>query len=609
MNKQPSSLFLAPDISFRKGKEGTYYLESNTPLPQAPASVLAYLERWAKDTPDSVFLAEKSQQRDQGWETISYAEFRNKALRLAAGLQPLGLSVDKPLMLVSGNSIANALIIFACYYLGVPAVPVSPSYSLLSKRYEKVHYIQELTGSSVVFAQTYQAFAGVLEALASKGVSVITADETPCETGQRTIDQLVTAGVDAAFEPTDPKPDSIAKILFTSGSTGMPKGVINTHQMLTCNQEAMATIWPFLNQQKHVLLDWLPWHHTFGGNHNFNMVLRNGASLYIDDGKPTPEGIVQTLENLKTVSPTISFNVAMGYDLLATALEQDADAARRFFRELRLIFFAAAALPESIWKRLEALIEVYAKEPVPITSSWGQTETAPVCTSVYFGNRVSNNIGLPIPGTSVKLTPVGGLMELRVKGPNIMPGYYNQADKTLDAFDDEGYLRSGDAVELYDVSQPELGLVFKGRVSENFKLLSGTWVNVGDLRVALIARLSPLVSDIVVCGHNEKFIGILMFPNKQACEEFVGEPITGNDAFSHTGLTDKLRQALQAHNLENGASSKRVAKALLLATPPSFEHSEITDKGYLNQRGVISNRKAEVDKLYAGTDMPGVISL
>lgn len=598
MHNKTSPLFLTPEITMTRGPGRVYYLESSTPLRPGPQSLLGYLEKWVRERPDTVFLAERNKGVDGSWTSISYGEFYRRACRLAAALSTFDVAVDKPLMLVSGNSIANALMTFSGYLLGIPVVPVSPSYSLLSRRYEKVHYIQELTGAQTVFAENTSEFSGVLQAMQAKGLRVITADRDGKTMGATWLEELLALPL-PDIQPVQISADTVAKIMFTSGSTGMPKGVINTHGMLVSNQEAIATIWPFIEERGHVFLDWLPWHHTFGGNHNLNMVLRNGATLYIDNGKPTPDGIRVTVENIKTVAPTLSFNVAAGYDLLAGELERDPVAAKRFFSNLRMIFFAAAALPGSIRKRLEALIECYAERTIPITSSWGQTETSPLSTSVYFDSCVPNNIGVPIPGTKIKLAPVGDMLELRVKGPNVMPGYFKDPEKTAEVFDDEGYLCSGDAAEIFDLDRPEQGLVFKGRVSENFKLLSGSWVNVGELRLELVAALSPLATDFVICGHNEKSIAVLIFPNVQACQEFLGNKVVGDALVSAPRLQAEIAQRLSRHNSRNSASTRRVNKALLQGEPPSFEKNEITDKGYLNQRGVLQNREGAVRRLYS----------
>jgi len=605
LSESTDNLFIKPHINLRRGPDGALYLKSNTPLEEIPASVVGHLYKWAEQRSDTVFLAERDPDDPGKWLTITYAQFLQQVLRLAANLRRFDLSAQRPLMLLSGNSIANALMTYAGYLLGVPVVPVSPSYSLLSTTYDKVLYIQELTAAAVVFAQLREPFAGVLDTLEQRGLQVITADSQASSPGDVLFDELLADAAQSDFEPVALAGDTVAKILFTSGSTGMPKGVVNTHAMMSSNQEAMATVWPFIIEPGHVFLDWLPWHHTFGGNHNFNMVLRNGASLYIDSGKPTPDGILETVRNIKDVMPTLAFNVAVGYDLLATQLEQDAEAARCFFKNLRLIFFAAAALPTPTRERLEKLNEQYAQYPVVITSSWGQTETSPAGTTMHFECRTPNCIGVPLPGTEVKLAPVDDLLELCIKGPNVMSEYLKEPTKTAESFDNEGFFRTGDAVEICDPEQPNLGLIFKGRVSENFKLLSGTWVNVNELRLAMLATLAPWCNDAVICGHNQNYVSVLLFPDPVQCRRFTGQ--TTGDIAGNAGLQAEIAQRLRDFNSENRASSRCVKRALIQSIPPSFEDNEITDKGYLNQRGILANRADQVEMLHCDSPPPEVI--
>lgn len=599
-------LFLTPDIDLRKSNNGVIYLSSNHRLGDLPPSVLSYLERWAHERPSTIFLAERGRSDPSVWDSISYGETFTRARRLALALKATGLSADRPLMILSGNSISFALMTLACMMIGVPVVPISPSYSLLSQDFSKVKHIQELVNPGLVFAESWQPFGAVLEMLQERGVAAVTADPG-AQTGLN-LAELIGGQKEPANHDLGEaaNPEAVAKILFTSGSTGMPKGVINTHRMLVSNQEAIARMWPFIEEPGHIFLDWLPWHHTFGGNHNFNMVLRNGGTLYIDGGKPTPDAVKLTLDNLREISPTLYFNVAAGYELLVGYLEQDDALASNFFKNLRLIFFAAAALPTPTWNRLEALIDKHASREIPITSSWGATETSPLCTSVYFANRVPRNIGVPVPGTEVKLAPVGDMTELRVRGPNIMPSYWRNAEKSREVFDEEGYFCSGDAVELIDPDNPAAGLMFKGRVSENFKLQTGTWVNVGELRVTLVEALAPLATDLVICGENESYLSILIFPNVAECQAYLGSATQG-EMLSNPRLQQEIARRLDAHNTANPGSSKQVLRALLLDLPPSFDKNEITDKGYLNQRGVRSNRIKEVAALYAETAKETII--
>lgn len=594
MTTEHAALYSSPDISIREGADGVLYMASNAPLPEGPPSLCDYLYRWAEQRPNTVFLAERHPDDRDKWRTQTYREFLDTVERLAQSLQSKGLSADKPLMILSGNSLEHAQLTFAAMLIGVPVVPVSPSYSLLSETWEKVLHIAALTGAGAVFAQQQLPFRGVLSALRARGLDVITADKEPSDDVDMLLDELISVGSPGALERPEVGPDTVAKILFTSGSTGMPKGVITTHRMVVSVQEMMSVVWPFINEPEHVLLDWLPWHHCFGGSHNLYMMLRNGGSMYIDGGKATPDGVLETLRNLKQVSPTVVFNVPAGYDLLVNALEADKEACDGFFRNLRLMFFAAAALPEAIRARIEALVHAHAPRPIPLTSSWGQTETSPGGTTLHFDCATPNNIGVPLPGVELKLVPTGDLVEARIRGPSVTPGYLNDPEKTAESFDEEGFFKSGDAVALQDPADPNQGLIFRGRVSENFKLFSGTWVNVGQLRVALVSALAPLATDAVICGQGQREICALVFPNAAVCAVIGGE-----GWLTSTVLREAFVEKLQAFNAENTASSRRIARILLQAVPPSLDRNETTDKGYINQRGVLSNRAADVARLYA----------
>ena len=602
-----NSQFLAPKVQLKQENDAIY-LASEHELGDIPPSILVYLKRWVEEKPEGIFLAQRNKQDPSIWDKLTYKQLLEKATKVALFLDTLPVSKDEPVMILSPNSIESAIMIFACFLKDVPVVPVSSSYSLLSTKFSTLEYAKNLVNAKVVFAQTYGQFELALKKLQNDHLHIITSDEAKPKLDITTLDEIfrqTTLNNKYDLASLHKNENSVAKILFTSGSTNLPKAVPNTHRMLTSNQEAIAKIWPFIEKPNHIFLDWLPWHHTFGGNHNLNMVLRNGGTLYIDGGKPIAGAIQTTVDNLQELSPTVYFNVPAGYDLLLGFLEKDAVLATKFFKDLHILFFAAAALPESIWTRLQALIDQYASHGVPITSSWGLTETAPLSTSVYFHNTIPNNIGLPIPGTKIKLAQVGELKELRVKGPNVMQGYFQDADKTKEAFDEEGYFCSGDAVDFVDINQPEKGLLFKGRVSENFKLFTGTWVNVSSLRMALVDVLSPLVSDIVICGHNQRYISILIFPNIAECKSLLGD----EDIFRSAKLQQIITEKLQAYNAKNTGLSRQIKKALLLSTPPSFDEHEITDKGYLNQRGVLKNRASTVAKLYSDEDCSEVIDI
>jgi feruloyl-CoA synthase len=400
---------------------------------------------------------------------------------------------------------------------------------------------------------------------------------------------------------------TIAKFLFTSGSTGLPKGVINTHGMLTANQQQLAQIWPFVEEQPLVLLDWLPWNHTFGANHNFNLVVRRAGALFIDAGRPVPGLIEQTVRNLTDISSTIYFNVPAGYAALLPFLERDETLAKAFFAKLRLIFYAGAALPQDIWERLERIAERAIGERVPMTSSWGTTETSPMATAAHFTLERAGSIGVPVPGVELKLVPTHNKLEVRVRGPNVTPGYWRRPDLTKEAFDQDGFYKPGDAVRFADPADPKKGIVFDGRIGENFKLTTGTWVSVGALRIGVLAATSPVLLDILIAGENRESIGILAWLNAAGCQKIVGRQAAVHELAVHPGVCDHVRRALMKWNQDHRGSSERIARALLFLDAPSIDANEITDKGYVNQRLALERRQADVTRLFAAGPDENVI--
>jgi feruloyl-CoA synthase len=467
-----------------------------------------------------------------------------------------------------------------CFLAGVPFVPVSPAYSLLSQDFAKLRIIAGKVKPGVVYVETREPFARALDAIGGRDVEVVTSASLRARFAEPLAPEL--AAREAAI-----RPDDVAKVLFTSGSTGFPKGVPNTHRMLASNQQMIAQLWPFLAEEPPVLVDWLPWSHTFGGNHNFNMVLFHGGTLFVDQGKPTEALMPVTVRNLRDVSPTIYFNVPAGYAALVPRLEADDDLRRAFFAKLRVLFYAAAALPDDLWQRLRRLADRTAEHEVFLTTAWGATETSPLATSAHFPLERAGNIGLPAPGVTLKLVPNGSKLEVRVRGPNVMSGYLDEPALTRAAFDDEGFYRIGDAVRFADPDDPGRGLLFDGRVAEDFKLTSGTWVSVGTLRTGLLSAAAPALSDLVVAGQDREHVGILVWPGPNAPGDLRGH----------------LRAALARWNAEHPESSMKVCRALVLAEPPSLDAGEITDKGYVNQRATLERRKALVDALFA--DPPG----
>lgn len=575
-----------PRIRRRDLAGGGFMLESEEPLGTHADHLGQLLQAQAERQPQTVFLAEKV--ATGGWRKVSYGDAWDAARSIAQALLDRGLDQSTPIVILSGNSIDHALLMLGGFVAGVPVTPVSVAYSLMSGDFAKVHHIVGLVQPKLLFAQGGGPFNKVLATL-PKGIETIT-DLSALRTA------APTAAVDARFAAI--QPDWVAKYLFTSGSTGLPKGVVNTHRMLCSNQQAIAQIWPFLQKTPPVLLDWLPWNHTFGGNHNFNMVLRQGGTLYIDDGKPAPGLVDRTVANLSDVSPTIYFNVPAGYAMLIPHLEKDAALCERFFRQLQMIFYAGAALPPDLWARLEALSIRTLGKRVIMTSSWGSTETSPLATAAHYPIERAGVIGVPVPGVQLKFVPSGSKLEIRVKGPNVTPGYIGNAEQTKKAFDEDGFYCIGDAAKLADENVPAKGVVFDGRTAEDFKLTTGTWVHVGGVRVAAIAACSPLLQDAVVTGQDRSFIGLLAWPSAAA------KDIAPED------LRRQIAEKLAKHNAaQGGASSLKVQRVLLLAEPPSIDANEITDKGYINQRATLERRHADVMRLYVDPPALDVITV
>ena len=593
-----------PRIVSDQAPDGSRILRSEMALEPYEASLGVLLRRWAEEAPERVFLAERP--GDGDWVELTWGEANRKASAIAQALLDRDLGPDRPLMILSGNSIDHALLTLGGFLAGVPVVPVSPAYSLMSQDYGKVKHIAALIKPGLVYAADAGPFGGVLSAVDFGGAEIVLSKGTGATPFRALLETAATGAVDDALAGVGP--DSLAKVLFTSGSTAMPKGVLNTHGMLVANQQSLAQIWPFMAETPPVLVDWLPWNHTFGGNHNFNLILKRGGTLYIDAGRPAPPLMPITVRNLTEVAPTVYFNVPAGYGALLPFLERDEQLRARFFERLDLIFYAAAALPQDLWTRLEAVARRRRGEATMMTSSWGLTETSPLATAAHFPIDRAGVIGVPVPGVEIKLTPVEGKLEMRVKGPNVTRGYFGQPELTAKAFDEDGWYRTGDAGRLEDDDDPNKGLVFDGRVVEDFKLTTGTFVSVGNLRIAALAAASPLLMDAVVCGHDRDYVSLLAWPNLGAAKELAGEPDASPEELVRSPkLAEFVRERLIAYNRSNPASSTRVERVILLAEPPSLDANEITDKGYVNQRAALERRAVHVAALFAETPGEEVI--
>jgi feruloyl-CoA synthase len=590
--------FVPPDIEIERHGDGSLVLASRRAPADTEPSIPTVLRRRAAEHPDRVLAAQRD--AEDRWITLTYGEAERRSRALAAAFAGLGLGPERPLMVLSGNSLEHLLVSLGAYAAQVPVMPISVAYSLMSADHARIKAIAELTEPGLVFADDAGAFAAAFDALAPT-VSQALVARGERDGALRLDDLLATSPAQEDGRAGEPGgagpvgPDSVAKLLFTSGSTGVPKGVVNTHRMLCSNQAMLRAIWPFLADEPPIMVDWLPWSHTFGANHNLNLALFNGGTIYIDDGKPAPPLFPRTLAALADVPPTLYFNVPAGYALLAPALENDPELAGRFFSRLRFMFYAAAALPDALATRLRKLAAEHADHDVPLTSSWGTTETAPCATSMHYLGAPTGCIGVPIPGCTIKLAPVGDRLEIRVKGPNVTPGYFRQPELTQAAFDEEGFYRSGDAVRLLDEQDPNQGMVFDGRIAENFKLLTGTWVAAGALRTRLVSAAGVL-SDAVICGQDAEYVAAMAWVNQAEARRVTGA--TGDVALDDPGLREHLARALQGLNADAGSAS-RIERLLLLATPPSLDAGEITDKGYLNQRRTLECRATDVARLYA----------
>lgn len=586
-----------PRVTREELPGGGFVLRHPEPLQPYARCVGAWLEHWAATTPDAQFLAERAP--DGTWRRLSYGQTRAVVGRIAQSLLDLALAPGRPVAIVSDNAVDHALLALASMHVGRPVCVVSSAYSRLTKDYAKLHAMLDAVAPALVYASDPAVYGAPIASWRGSAQVVFSRDAQAYAGGARSLQSLTetdeTPAVLRAHEAV--LPDDHAKYLLTSGSTGSPKVVVNTHRMLCANQQQMSQVWPFLNHHRLELLDWLPWSHTFGGNHNFNMALAHGGSLTIDDGRPAPGLIERTVANLREVRPNLYFNVPRGFDMLLPYLENDAGFARDFFERLEGVFYAGAALPQSLWQRLEAVAARTRERPVWFTSSWGATETSPAVTSVHWRIDRAGCIGNPLPGVELKLVPSGDKLEMRVRGPNVFPGYLNAPEVTAQAFDADGYYLIGDAGRPVDAADPVQGVAFDGRVAEDFKLMSGTWVSVGTLRLRVVSALSPLAADVVITGHDREELGALIFPSPAARE------------LSADALTARVRAALVALRAEGGGSSQAPTRARVLDEPPNADSGEITDKGYVNQRAVLVRRAGEVIALYSNIPDPRTIRL
>ncbi len=577
------------DVAVERRSDGAILLRSPHALHPYPENLTSRLAHWARVAPERRLIA----QRDAGggWRSLNYGQALSRVRAIAQSLLDRGLSRERPLAILSDNDIEHFLLALACLHVGIAYAPVSSAYSLVSTDHARLKYVLGLLTPGLVYATDGERYAKAIAAAVPPGTEVLTGERF-AELGAATPGPAV----DAAHATVGP--DTIAKFLLTSGSTGQPKAVINTQRMLCSNQQMIAQTLPSLCEAPPVLVDWLPWNHTAGSNHNTGIVIYNGGTLYIDEGRPVPGLIEHTVRNLREIGPTIYFNVPRGYDALLPYLREDDALRERFFSRLQLLQYAAAVLPQPTWEAYEALAVRTCGERVLWTTGYGATETSPAVMYTGRGAVRAGSLGLPLDGVEMKLTPVDDKLEARFRGPNITPGYWRQPELTAAAFDDEGYYRTGDALRFVDEADPMLGLEFDGRTTEDFKLGTGTWVSVGPLRARISAACSPYVQDVVITGHNRDALGALVFPNAIVCQ--------GLDA---AALRAHLQPVFERLWREGTGSSTRIARALIMEAPPSIDASEVTDKGSINQRAVLKNRAGLVERLYAEPIHPDIMVL
>jgi feruloyl-CoA synthase len=588
--------------SFERRADGATLVTSTEPLGEFPPRLTDRLLHWARVSPEHTLAAKRVHGGD--WRRVSYAEAVDSARRIAQALLDLGLSPERPLAILSDNDLEHLLLGLGAMLAGVPFAPISPAYSTVSQDYGKLRHILGVLTPGLVFASTASGYGRAIAATVPSDTPVVlTHGEIEGRRAMRFDDLLAgpaTAAVDAAHAKVGP--DTIAKFLFTSGSTKLPKGVINTQRMLCANQQQILQCFPGLGQVRPVLVDWLPWNHTFGGNHNVGITVYNGGTLYIDDGKPTPALIHETLRNLREISPTVYFNVPKGFEEIANAMEDDAKLRDSLFARVSMFFFAGAGLSQPVWDKLDRIAEATCGERIRMLTGLGMTETAPFALCANAGEVKSGHLGLPAPGITLKLVPSGDKTEVRYRGPNVTPGFWRAPEQTAESFDEEGFYCSGDAVKPIDPANPGRGFLFDGRTAEDFKLSTGTFVSVGPLRARVIAAGDPCVQDVVVAGLNRDELGLLIFPRLDACRAFAGLPATGPalDVLAAPVVRSFFQRLVDGQWAAGTGSATRVARALVLVDPPSIDRGEVTDKGSINQRAVLTHRAELVEHLYAG---------
>lgn len=590
-------------VTLKDGVPGTHYLKADQDLQAFPERLTDRLQHWAHTKPTQTLFARRVKLADGSlgeWRHVTYAEAWNKARNIAQGLINRGLNAERPVVILSENSLEHAMLALGCMVAGVPFVPTSPPYSLISQDYDKLKHVLRTVTPGLVFASDAR-YAKAIAATVSSDMEIVM-NEGGVEGKQVTTFEALcntpaTDQVDVAIAATGP--DTIVKFLFTSGSTKLPKAVINTQRLWCANQQQMAQSMPILAEAPLVLVDWLPWNHTFGGNHNFGMVVFHGGTMYIDDGKPTPALMHETLRNLREIAPTVYFNVPTGFEAIALAMKTDDLLRKTLLSRVQMFFYAGAALAQPIWDSLYESQEREIGERIVMGTGLGMTESGPF--GIFVTNPYVNagDLGVPTPGLELKLVDMGGKTEVRYRGPNITPGYWRNEEETKASFDDEGFFCTGDAVKWIDETDVHLGLKFDGRIAEDFKLATGTFVSVGPLRGKIIAAGAPYIQDVVLTGINLKEVGAMVFPTP-AVRTLSGmaADVPLADVLSSEAVLAHFQKVLNELSKTSTGSANRIARMCLLSEPPTIDKGEITDKGSINQRAVLSHRADTVAALH-----------
>lgn len=617
MNPQYHSIdFVQQTVKVETRDDGAILVSAENELGTYAEKITDRLEKWAAEKPDAVFVAERCPDH-RHWIEVTYAEALQKVKSIGQFLLTQDVDIERPIAILSGNSIDHLMFSLGAMYVGIPHAPISTAYSLISKDFGKLRHIFKVLTPKMIFVDNLGPYRDAIDTVAPKDCHVVAVQS---EHGLDGLDNPFTSYADVLatrpsveVETANGKVSgkTVSKLLFTSGSTGMPKGVVNTQEMICANQVMLNSSMCFLKDSP-VICDWLPWSHTFGGNHNIGIILYNGGTLYIDEGKPVPHLIHHTVDNLAEITPTIYFNVPKGYEFLVKEFRNRPDIAKHFFSKLQALFYAGAGLSKHIWDALEELSIEHTGKKVPILSSLGSTETAPGATLTVVDELTAGAIGVPYPGVSLKLVPTNDKLELRIKGVTITPGYWRNTEQTAKAYDREGYYCMGDALKFVDGSDPNRGLLFDGRISEDFKLDTGTWVSVGTLRPKVIHHFAPYVQDVVITGRDRGFIGALIFPDLGHCRSLIGENVdkmSDDDVICHPNVVETFRNALQSFSGGIAGSSMRIKRLRLLSQPPQLDKHEITDKGSLNQNAVQLVRARELEELYQPDAPESVIAL